>query len=115
MFGINGTYTYSSGRPYNDLNSTEFMTGRTIDYHTVGVSLNYIKSIKKAFTVFVLSVNNPFNFKQVYGYNYAQQDLNGDGQFARSEILPPARQFVFLGMFMSWGIDRSQEAINNNL
>jgi hypothetical protein len=115
MFGINGTYTYSSGRPYNDLNSSEFMGGRTIDYHTVGLSCNYLKNIGKAFTVFVLSINNPFNFKQVYGYNYAQSDLNGDGQFARSEINPPARQFVFLGMFMSWGIDRSQEAINNNL
>lgn len=116
MFGINGTYTYSSGRPYNDPNVDGFMTGRTIDYHTVGLSLNYIKTIKKKiFTVFVLSVNNPFNFKQVYGYNYAQQDLNGDGQFARKEILPPARQFIFLGMFSSWGIDRSQEAINNNL
>lgn len=115
MFGINGTYTYSSGRPYNDLNSPGFMTGRTIDYHTVGLSINYIKNIKKAFTVFVFSINNPFNFKQVYGYNYAQNDLNGDGQFARSEILPPARQFVFFGMFTSWGIDRSKEAINNNL
>ncbi len=115
MFGINGTYTYSSGRPYNDQNTTEFMNGRTIDYHTVGVSLNYIKNIGKAFTVFVLSVNNPFNFKQVYGYNYATADLNGDGILARKEIGPPARQFVFLGMFMSWGIDRSQEAINNNL
>ena len=116
MFGINGTYTYSSGRPYNNPNVDGFMTGRTIDYHTVGLSLNYIKTIKKKiFTVFVFSINNPFNFKQVYGYNYAQQDLNGDGQFARREILPPARQFIFLGMFSSWGIDRSQEAINNNL
>lgn len=116
MFGINGTYTYSSGRPYNNPNVDGFMTGRTIDYHTVGLSLNYIKTIKKKlFTVFVFSINNPFNFKQVYGYNYAEQDLNGDGQFARSEIRPPARQFIFLGMFSSWGIDRSQEAINNNL
>lgn len=114
-FGINGTYTYSSGRPYNDLNSGDFMTGRTIDYHTVGLSLNYLKNIGKAFTVFVFSINNPFNFKQVYGYNYAQSDLNGDGQFARKEITPAARQFVFLGMFMSFGIDRSQEVINNNL
>ncbi len=115
MFGVNGTYTYSSGRPYNDPNQNSFMSGRTIDYHNVGISLNYLRSISKAYTVFVLSINNPFNFKQVYGFNYALQDLNNDGQLARSEILPSARQFVFLGMFMSWGIDRSQEAINNNL
>jgi len=116
MFGINGTYTYSSGRPYNNPNENEFMMGRTIDYHTLGLSLNYIRTIgKKIFSVFVLSINNPLNFKQVYGYNYAQQDLNGDGLLSRKEITPPARQFIFLGTFMSWGIDRSQEAINNNL
>ena len=74
-----------------------------------------MKTIRKAFTVFVLSVNNPFNFKQVYGYNYASNDLNGDGQLFRKEITPPARQFIFLGMFMSWGIDRTQEAIDGNL
>ena len=115
MFGVNGTYTYSSGRPYNDLNNPDFMTGRTIDYHNVAISFNYLKNIKKAFTVFVLSLNNPFGIKQVYGYNYAQSDFNKDGQLARQEIVPSARQFVFLGMFMSWGIDRSQEVIDNNL
>ncbi|MFZ4753265.1 MAG: TonB-dependent receptor [Chitinophagaceae bacterium] len=125
MFGINGTYTYASGRPYINYNTSnpnsinadaqKFMSDRTMDYHTINLSLNYLKTIRKAFTVFVLGVNNPFGFKQVFGYNYASQDLNGDGQFYRREILPTARQFVFLGMFMSWGIDRTQEAIDGNL
>jgi hypothetical protein len=119
MFGINGTYTYSSGRPYFNRNTmankNAFLQDRTMDYHNFSLSLNYLRNIKKAFTVFVLSVNNPFNFKQVYGYNYAAQDLNNDGQFFRQEITPTARQFIFLGMFMSWGIDRTQEAIDNNL
>ena len=118
MFGINGTYTYSSGRPYIDYNETNplnFMKNRTIDYHTINISLNYLKTIRKAFTVFVLGINNPIGFKQEYGYNYAQADLNGDGTRYRKAITPAARQFVFLGMFMSWGIDRTQEAIDGNL
>jgi vitamin B12 transporter len=125
MFGINGTYTYSSGRPYINTNRSNpsnpyanpdlFMTDRTIAYHNIGISANYLKTIRKAFTVFVLSVNNPFGFKQVYGYNYATKDLNGDGQFYQQAVLPTARQFIFLGMFMSWGIDRTQEAIDGNL
>jgi len=118
MFGINGTYTYSSGRPYINFNSPDaatFMSDRTIDYHNFSISANYIKTIKKAFTVFVLSVNNPFGFKQVYGYNYSGTDLNGDGQLFNKAITPTARQFVFIGMFMSWGIDRTQEAIDGNL
>lgn len=118
MFGVNGTYTYASGRPFNDPNNTDpsqFMSGRTIDYHTVNLSFNYLKTIRKAFTVFVLGVNNPIGFRQEYGYNYAAMDLNGDGLLTRRAITPTARQFFFLGMFMSWGIDRTQEAIDNNL
>lgn len=118
MFGINGTYTYSSGRPYinrNENNPANFMNDKTIDYHNLSISANYIKTIRKAFTVFVLSVNNPLGFKQVYGYNYASKDLNNNGQLYRREITPTARQFVFIGMFMSFGIDRTQEAIDNNL
>ncbi|HOZ52559.1 MAG TPA: TonB-dependent receptor [Chitinophagaceae bacterium] len=118
MFGINGTYTYSSGRPYinaNKLESSNFMSDRTIDYHNFSISANYLKTIKKAFTVFVLSINNPFGFKQVYGNNFASKDLNGDGLLYKQAITPTARQFVFIGMFMSWGIDRTQEAIDGNL
>jgi hypothetical protein len=98
-----------------DADPALFMTDRTIAYHNLSISANYIKTIKKAFTVFVLSVNNPFGFKQVYGYNYAGSDLNKNGILYSKAITPPARQFIFLGMFMSFGIDRTQEAIDNNL
>jgi len=127
MFGINGTYTYASGRPFNDINlsnpanpnanaAQNFMKGQVQDYHNIGISLNYLPSIfKNVFNVFVLSLNNPFGIKQVYGYNFATQDLNGDGRFSNAEILPSARQFVFIGAFFSWGVDRTDEAIDNNL
>jgi vitamin B12 transporter len=117
MFGINGTYTVATGRPFFNPNlpTADFMSERTPMYHNFSISANYIKQIKKLFTVWVLSVNNPFNFKQVYGFNYARQDLNQDNQLLGREILPSARQFVFIGMFASWGIDRTQEAIDNNL
>nr|MBP6456720.1 TonB-dependent receptor [Chitinophagaceae bacterium] len=114
-FGINGTYTFSSARPYNDKNSSQFMQGRTIPFHNISFSANYLTNIGKAFTVVVLSVTNPFGFKQVYGYNFAQKDLNLDTKYYQNEILPTARQFIFIGAFFSWGIDRSQEAIDNNL
>lgn len=125
MFGINGTYTFSTGRPYinyntsnpNDVNANAdlFMRDKTIAYHNLSISANYIKTIHKAFTVFVISINNPFGFKQIYGYNYAAKDLNQNGQLYSKAIIPAARQFIFLGMFMSFGIDRTQEAIDNNL
>lgn len=125
MFGLNGTYTFSTGRPYINYNVSDpnnpyanpdlFMTDKTMPYHNLGLSLNYIKNFRKAFTVFVLGVNNPFGIKQIFGYNYATTDLNHDGVLYRKEITPTSKQFVFLGMFMSFGIDRTQEAIDNNL
>ena len=82
-------------------------------YHNVSFSLNYIPSIgkqnAKSFVVYVLSVNNIFNIKQTYGYQYS---YNGAKKI---EIVPPSSMFVFIGAFFSFGIDRTDDAIDNNL
>ena len=109
---------YASSRPYYniqfDAGVPKFADkGLVPDYHNVSFSVNYIPSIgkenAKGFTVFVLSVNNIFNIKQVYGYQYSYNSLR------KQEIVPPSRMFVFIGCFISFGIDRTQEAIDNNL
>jgi hypothetical protein len=79
----------------------------------VSFSVNYIPTIgkqnAKGFAVYVFSVSNIFNIDQTYGYQYS---YNG----ARKEaIVPPSKMFVFIGAFFSFGIDRTQDAINNNL
>jgi len=87
--------------------------GMVPDYHNVSFSLNYIPSIgkqnAKSFVVYVISVNNILNIKQTYGYQYS---YNGSRKEA---IVPPSRMFVFIGAFFSFGIDRTQDAINNHL
>ncbi len=112
--GFNFTYSYATGRPYYNLQQSgaQFIIadqGKTMDYHNLGFSFNYLTSLGKAYAVIVGSVTNVLNSKQVFGYNYS---YNG----ARKEaITPPAPQFFFLGVFLSWGVDRRQDAINNNL
>jgi vitamin B12 transporter len=54
-------------------------------------------------------VSNILGQKQVYGYNYSFSGTT------KSEINPPAKRFYFIGCFISWGVDRTQDAINNNL
>jgi hypothetical protein len=61
------------------------------------------------FAVYVLSVSNVFNFQQVFGYEYS---YNG---YRKEAIVPPSRMFVFLGAFLSFGVDRTEDVINNNL
>lgn len=103
------TYSYASGRPYYNPNLPEsrFMSEKTMDFNTLGVSASYLTTIGRAFTVFVVSVTNVFDFKQVYGYRYSTDKLR------REEIVPNAPRFLFVGMFMNFGIDRRQDVINN--
>lgn len=112
--GFNFTYSYATGRPYYNFvkNGNKFDIadqGKTIDYNTLGFSLNYLASIGKAYAVFVGSVTNVFNSNQVFGYNYSHDGIR------KEAITPAAPRFFFVGVFLSWGVDRRQDAINNNL
>jgi hypothetical protein len=106
---IGATYSFATGRPYYNPNlpDSKFMSDKTIDYNALGLSIAHLTTIGKAFTVFVLSVTNVFDIKQVYGYRYSSDKLR------REEITPNAPRFIFVGMFMNFGIDRSQDIINN--
>lgn len=115
---FNASYTYASGRPYYDIRYQNGKMevadqGRTIPYQNFSISINYLPFIEKqtanSFTVFVFSVNNVLGSKQVFGYNYSANGLH------KQPILPPARTFYFFGCFLSFGVDRSDEIINNNL
>jgi hypothetical protein len=117
--GFNFTYSYATGRPYynfrlNDNTKYEIADkGTTKDFHNLGFSCNYVPSVgkpnAKTFWVLVASVTNVLGSNQVFGYNYSYNGLN------KQAITPPAKRFYFVGVFLSWGVDRTQDAINNNL
>ncbi|MDP4129850.1 MAG: TonB-dependent receptor [Bacteroidota bacterium] len=117
--GFNLTYTYASGRPYYDFminSSGKYYTadqGYTKDYNSLNFSMEYVPSIgkknPKTFVVLFASMSNVLGYNAVYGYNYS---FNGQEKQA---IEPPAQRFYFIGCFLSWGVDRTQDAINNNL
>lgn len=117
MFGVNWSYNWSTGRPYFNPNRSakEFLSDRTIAYSSNNFSMNWLPKIGKANTVVVLGINNVFNERQIFGYNYSGRLKDSNGDFIRSEINPPANRSFFLGIFLSWGVDRSQQNINNNL
>ena len=87
--------------------------GTTINYNSCSFSVNYLPTIGKKdtknFAVWVLGVTNVFGQDQVYTYNYS---ANGNRKEA---VTPPSKRFVFIGCFLSFGTDRTQDAINNNL
>jgi hypothetical protein len=87
--------------------------GKTIAYNNLSLSINYLPAIgkkdAKKFTVWVFSLNNVLGNDQIFGYNYSWNGARKD------PILPTARRFFFIGCFISFGIDRSEDVINSNL
>jgi hypothetical protein len=118
--GFNLSYNFATGRPYYhftyDNTQNKYIigdAGKTINYNSMSFSVNYLPSIgkknPKAFTVWVLGINNVLGQNQVFNYNY-----NNNGT-RKEAITPPSKRFIFVGCFISFGIDRTQDAINNNL
>ncbi|MEO6721741.1 MAG: carboxypeptidase-like regulatory domain-containing protein [Ferruginibacter sp.] len=118
--GFNMSYNFATGRPYyriayDNTQSKYTITdqGKTINYNNLSFSVNYVPNLgkqgAKTFAVWVLGINNVLGQKQVYNYNY-----NNDGS-RKEAVTPPSKRFVFIGCFLSFGTDRTQDAINNNL
>ena len=118
--GFNASYNFATGRPYYNMGYDALQSkyvikeeGKTINYNSLSFSLNYLpnlgKTNKKTFIVYVLSLTNVLGQDQVYGYNFSSMNNN------RAAIIPPSKRFLYLGCFISFGIDRTQDAINNNL
>jgi vitamin B12 transporter len=117
---FNLSYNFATGRPYyriaydNAQQKNVFTDkGETINYNSCSFSVNYLPTIGKKntknFAVWVLGVNNVFGQKQVFTYNYS-----ADGN-RKEPVTPASKRFVFIGCFLSFGTDRTQDAINNNL
>lgn len=117
---FNANYAYATGRPYYNIRYDNaankfgiYDQGRTIDYKSLSLSVNYLPNVFKKgshqMTVFVFSVTNVLGSNQVFGYNYSYNGLR------KEAIVPPTKIFVFIGAFISFGVDRTQEVINSNL
>ena len=116
--GFNLSYNYNSGRPYYNFveengNTILKNQGKVKDYNVLNFSVNYVPSIgkkdAKSFSVIVLAINNVLGAKNIFGYNFSSDGMRS------AAIKPPVNTFVFVGWFISFGTDKTQEAINGNL
>ena len=106
---IGATYTFSSGRPYNDPNSTDFMSGKTKTYNNFSMNWAYLISPQK---ILFFSVTNVFGFDNVYGYNYSRTPNSG-GIYERQAIIPTADRFFFVGFFWTISKDKKVNQLEN--
>ncbi len=115
--GISPTFNFASGRPYYNLlltnrNAQNYDVtdqGKTKQYQMLNISAYHLMKIGKGFGVLYASMSNVLNRDNVFGYQYSVTGMN------KAPILPTAKRFYFIALFISWGVDRSQDTINGNL
>ena len=106
---IGATYTFSSGRPYNNPNDTVFMDRKTKTYNNLSVNWAYLISPQK---ILFFSVTNVAGIKNVYGYNYANTP-NSTGVYESQAIVPTADRFFFVGFFWTISQDKKTNQLEN--
>ncbi|CAL1516451.1 TonB-dependent receptor plug domain-containing protein [Chitinophaga sp. MM2321] len=118
---VNVSYAVAAGRPYYDIrynpaiNSWQlYDQGTTKAYSVMNLHVAYLTSFfkhwkRKDFSGFAFGVNNLLGTRQVFGYNYSY-----DGRNKMPVTLPATRNY-FIGVFMSFGIDRTDDFLNDNL
>ncbi|HEY0679783.1 MAG TPA: TonB-dependent receptor [Chitinophagaceae bacterium] len=110
---FNATYSYASGRPYHDPNKSDkgFMNSRTIEYHSLGLQANYLRTFGNINAVFIMNISNALGSKQVFGYRFANV-ANAQGEYASEAMTPMAKRFIFIGMYLSIGADRRKSILD---
>jgi len=106
---IGTTYTFASGRPYNDPNSNDFMSGKTKSYNNFSANWAYLISPQK---ILFFSVTNVFGFDNVFGYDYANKPTS-EGIYQRQAIVPTADRFFFVGFFWTLSKDKKVNQLEN--
>ena len=102
-------YTFASGRPYTNPNTSEFLGEKTKSFNSVSLNWAYLISPQK---IIYASVNNVFAFKNINGYRYADTP-NMDGDFGRQALRPAADQFFFIGFFWTISEDGTDNQLDN--
>ncbi|PSL44360.1 outer membrane receptor for ferrienterochelin and colicin [Chitinophaga niastensis] len=118
---FNLSYSLAAGRPYYDIryNAADKGTqisdqGTTRAYSVMNLHVAYLCAFfknwkRKDFSGFAFGVNNLLGTKQVFGYNYSFDGTN------KVPVTLPATRSFFIGLWMSFGIDRTDDFLNKNL
>ena len=103
------SYSFNSGRPYDDPNEMDFMNGKTKNYNNVSMSWAYLLSQQK---ILFISISNILGTQNVFGYDYANSP-DSNGVFQRKAVVPTADRFFFVGFFWTISDNKKDNQLNN--
>jgi hypothetical protein len=94
------TYSFASGRSYNNPANEVFMNEQTSPIHDLSGSISYVTSIFDKFTVVHLSVNNILGLDKIYSYKFIQEDASSN--FSAVPVKSMIQRTIILGVFISF-------------
>ena len=97
------TYSYASGRPYNDPNTEKFNGSKTRYYSDVSINIAYLP---KPFLILYLSCTNLTGRDNIFGYEFSDV-RNDSGIYQSRAIRQAAPRFLFVGIFITLSKDKS--------
>lgn len=103
---LSATYSYNSGRPYDNPNVAEFMSEKTKSFNNLSFSWAYLLSQQK---ILFFSVTSVLGTENVFGYQYGNTPTIS-GEFQRQAITQAADRFIFVGLF--WTISDNKKTNN---
>lgn len=106
---LSTTYSFNSGRPYNNPNQAEFMNEKTKSYNNFSMSWSYLLSQQK---ILFFSVSNVLGVNNIFGYQYANSP-DSNGVFQRQAITQPASRFFFVGFFWTISDNKKTNQLDN--
>ena len=110
---IGFTHSFSTGRPYDnpnksEFNSSEFMNEKTKAFNNLSFNWAYLLTQQK---ILYFSVSNVLGTQNVFGYEYA--DVRKNNVYNRREITPTANRFFFVGFFWTISDNKKDNQLNN--
>jgi len=99
---FSATYSYTSGLPYyNPEQATDkqhFLKDYAKPTSNLALTVAYLHSFGRWFTVFYLSIDNILDTRNVYGYNYKYYNYNQVVPGSKTAVVPALYRTVFFGI-----------------
>lgn len=104
---IGASYSFNSGRPYNNPNEEGFNSGLTKFYSDLSFNFAYLP---RQNVILYTSITNLLGRQNVFGYEFTNEP-NAAGNYNSMAITAPAKRFFFVGLF----ITLTKNSNSNNL
>ncbi len=103
------TYSYSSGRPYNNPNLEKFNSAKTPAYADLSFNWSYLPTPS---LIIHFSCTNVLGRDNIFGYEYSSV-LTGEGTYNGRAIRQAAPRFLFLAIFITLSKGKSVNQLPN--